>query len=92
MREGTTGSGGSRPGWRITLDSERSFGNQTGKSPVYRRSLEALAVVLWGSLLAVVASVAGLVTLGSRFLLGDLSAVAFTISLFILICATEARS
>ena len=49
-------------------------------------------MVLWGSLLALLASVAALVTLGSSFILGDLSAVAFAISLFILICATEARS
>jgi hypothetical protein len=48
-------------------------------------------MVLLGSLLALLASVAGLVTLGSSYILGEVSAVAFAVSLFILICATEAR-
>jgi len=41
---------------------------------------------------ALLASVAGLVTLGSIHIIGDLSGLAFVISLFTLICATEARS
>ena len=47
-------------------------------------------MVLWGSLLALLASVAGLVTLGSSYILGGVSAVGFVISLFVLVCATEA--
>jgi len=42
--------------------------------------------------LALLASAAGLVTLGSSYILGEVSAVAFAVSLFILICATEART
>src|SRR5829696_6425039 len=38
-----SGSRESRSGWRITLAPERSFRNRTGKSPVYRRSLEAFS-------------------------------------------------
>ena len=49
-------------------------------------------MVLWGSRLALLASVAGLATLGSSYFLGDVSAVGFVISLFVLVCATEARS
>ena len=48
-------------------------------------------MVLWGSFLALLASVVGLVTLGSSYIFGDVSAVSFAFSLFILICATEAR-
>src|SRR3954454_7632015 len=54
--------------------------------------LEAFVMVLLGSLLALLASAAGLVTLGSSYILGEVSAVAFAVSLFILICATEART
>ena len=46
-------------------------------------------MVLWGSVVALLVSVAGLVTLGSTFVVGDLAALAFVISLFTLICATE---
>ena len=49
-------------------------------------------MVLLGSFLALLASVAGLVTLGSSYILGEVSAVAFVVSLFILICAAEART
>ena len=49
-------------------------------------------MVLWGSVVALLASIAGLVTLGSIHIVGDLAGLAFVISLFILICATEARS
>jgi formate hydrogenlyase subunit 4 len=49
-------------------------------------------MVLWGSVVALLASVAGLVTLGSLHLVGDLAALVFVISLFTLICATEAKS
>ena len=45
-----------------------------------------------GVVVALLASVAGLVTLGSIHIIGDLSGLAFVISLFTLICATEARS
>jgi hypothetical protein len=37
-------------------------------------------------------SVAGLVTLGSIHIVGDLAALVFMISLFPVICASEARS
>ena len=60
---------------------------------IHRRPLfEALVMVLLGALLALLASAAGLVTLGSSYILGEVSAVAFAVSLFILICATEART
>jgi hypothetical protein len=49
-------------------------------------------MVLWGSVVALLASVAGLVTLGSIHIIGDLAGLAFVISLFTLICATEAKS
>jgi len=49
-------------------------------------------MVLWASLVALLASVAGLLTLGSTHIFGDAWAVAFAISLFTLICATEART
>ena len=48
-------------------------------------------MVLWGSVVALAAGAAGLVTLGST-IAGDLAALVFVISLFTLICATEARS
>jgi hypothetical protein len=64
-----------------------------GRCPFNACSLfEVLVMVLWGSLLALLASVAGLATLGSSYFLGDVSAVGFVISLFVLVCATEARS
>jgi hypothetical protein len=49
-------------------------------------------MVLWGSVFVLLASVAGLVTLGSIHIIGDLAGLAFVISLFTLICATEAKS
>ena len=49
-------------------------------------------MVLWGSVVALLASLAGLVTFGSTHIIGDLAALVFVISLFTLICATEARS
>ena len=49
-------------------------------------------MVLWGSVVALLASVAGLVTLGSIHMVGDLAALMLAVSLFILICATEART
>ena len=49
-------------------------------------------MVLWGSVFALLASGAGLVTLGSIHIVGDLAGVPFVISLFMLICATEART
>ena len=49
-------------------------------------------MVLWGSVVALLASLAGLVTLGSTYVLGDASALVFAMSLFTLICAMEARS
>jgi hypothetical protein len=74
--------------------SERSRRNGSGGSLVYRRSFPSmgLVMVLWGSLLALLASVAGLLTLGSTHILSDAWAVAFAISLFTLICAMEART
>jgi hypothetical protein len=51
----------------------------------------AFFMVLLGSSLALLASATGLVTLSSSYILGEVSAVAFAVSLFILICATEAR-
>jgi hypothetical protein len=47
---------------------------------------------LWVSVIALLMSVAGLVTLVSIHIVGDLAGVAFVISLFMLICATEART
>ena len=42
-------------------------------------------MVLWGSVVALLASLAGLLTLGSTYALGDASAVVFAMSLFTLI-------
>jgi hypothetical protein len=47
-------------------------------------------MVLWGSALLLAASSAGLVMLGSTPILGELSALGFAVSLFIVICASEA--
>jgi hypothetical protein len=49
-------------------------------------------MVLFASALLLAASAAGLVMLGSAPLLGELSALGFALSLFIVICATEARN
>jgi hypothetical protein len=49
-------------------------------------------MVLWASALSLAASSAGLVMLGSAPLLGELSALGFAMSLFIVICATEAQN
>ena len=46
-------------------------------------------MVLFASALLLAASAAGLVMLGSAPLLGELSALGFALSLFIVICATE---
>ena len=63
------------------------------KIAVHDRSRSRRRVmVLWGSVVALLASVAGLVTLGSIHIIGDLAGLAFVISLFTLICATEAKS
>jgi len=47
--------------------------------------------MLWGSLFAVSVSLAGLTLFGSIRVVGDLLALAFALSLFTAICATEAR-
>ena len=47
--------------------------------------------MLWGSLFAVSVSLAALTQFGSARVVGDLLALAFALSLFTLICATEAR-
>ena len=44
-------------------------------------------MVLWASALSLAASSAGLVMLGSNPILGELSALGFAVSLFIIICA-----
>jgi hypothetical protein len=49
-------------------------------------------MVLWASALSLAASSAGLVMLGSAPLLAELSALGFAMSLFIVICATEAQN
>ena len=49
-------------------------------------------MVLWGTVVTLLASLAGLVTLGSTYVLGDASALVFAMSLLTLICAMEARS
>ena len=49
-------------------------------------------MVLWGSVVTLLASLAGLVTLGSTYVLGDAFSLVFAMSLFTLICAMEARS
>ena len=71
----------------------RSEALRREESLVHRHPLfEAFVMVLLGSSLALLASAAGLVTLGSSYILGEVSAVAFAVSLFILICATEANT
>ena len=57
-----------------------------------RSSCRRRVMVLWGSVVTLLASLAGLVTLGSTYVLGDASALVFAMSLFTLICAMEARS
>ena len=47
-------------------------------------------MVLWASALSLAASSAGLVMLGSNPILGELSGLGFAVSLFIMICASEA--
>jgi hypothetical protein len=47
-------------------------------------------MVLWASALSLAASSAGLIMLGSNPILGELSALGFAVSLFIIICASEA--
>ena len=49
-------------------------------------------MMLWGSAAAFFASVAGIITVGSTYIFGELAAVAFAVSLFTLICAAEAES
>jgi hypothetical protein len=49
-------------------------------------------MVLWASALSLAASSAGLVMLGSAPIVGELLALGFAISLFIVICATEAQN
>ena len=48
-------------------------------------------MLLWASVLMLAASSAGLFMLGSTAIVGGLTAVAFAVSLFIVICAMEAR-
>jgi hypothetical protein len=48
-------------------------------------------MVLVGSAVALLASFAGVIKLGSAFIIGDLAALAFAISLFTVICAAEAE-
>jgi hypothetical protein len=48
-------------------------------------------MLLWASVLMLAASSAGLFMLGSTAIVGELTAVAFAVSLFIVICAMEAR-
>jgi hypothetical protein len=91
-----------RSEWVLTCRPDLGKGGDVGELPSglgcslaagQRRPLfEAFVMVLLGSLLALLASAAGLVTLGSSYILGEVSAVAFAVSLFILICATEART
>ena len=47
-------------------------------------------MVLWASALSLAARSAGLVMLGTKPILGELSALAFAVPLFIIICASEA--
>jgi hypothetical protein len=55
-------------------------------------SVQGVSMVLWDSVLALAASGASLLTVGSTYIIGDLVALAFATSLFIAICATEVRS
>ena len=48
--------------------------------------------VLWGSVLSLPASLAALLTVGSGRVLGEVLALTFAIALFLVICATEART
>ena len=47
-------------------------------------------MVLWASALSLAASSAGLIMLGSNLILGEMSALVFAVSLFIIISASEA--
>ena len=48
--------------------------------------------VLWGSIVSLAASLAALLTVGSGQVLGEVLALTFAIALFLVICATEART
>ena len=49
-------------------------------------------MVLWASVASLAASSAGLALLGAAPIIGELSSLGFAVSLFIAICAAEARS
>ena len=49
-------------------------------------------MLLWGSVLMLAASLAGLLMLGPTAIVGEITAIAFAVSLFIVICAMEARN
>ena len=55
-------------------------------------SVRGKVMLLWASVLMLAASSAGLFMLGSTAIVGELTAVAFAVSLFIVICAMEARN
>jgi len=82
----------SAAGWRMRLLESAAVGTGSGDRPFTTVLYPRRVMVLWGSVAALLASVAGLVTLGSIHIVGDLAALVFVISLFTLICATEARS
>jgi hypothetical protein len=49
-------------------------------------------MLLWASVLMLAASLAGLLMLGPTAIVGEITAIAFAVSLFIVICAMEARN
>ena len=65
---------------RICPHGEPRFSQRTGN-----------VMLLWASVLMLAASLAGLLMLGPTAIVGELTAVAFAVSLFIVICAMKAR-
>lgn len=75
-----------------TIAEKAWFTTEALPEPSDANSINTRTIAVPMRLLALLASVAGLATLGSSYFLGDVSAVGFVISLFVLVCATEARS
>ena len=65
---------------RICPYGEPKFHQRTGK-----------VMLLWASVLMLAASLAGLLMLGPTAIVGEITAIAFAVSLLIVICAMEAR-
>ena len=56
-----------------------------------RRWVVVTSMLFWGSVLALAASLTGLIAFGSAQLYAELASLGFAISLFTAICAAEAR-